>query len=122
MIKIVSKEEVQKRKFGPEPHTVQFNDDGVWYAYLYAGKIESVLCVSDKHGGKYISSCYTSPEYRKRGLQSSLIMRVCEDYPESKIIAHCLQSSKRVFEGCGFYCYKTVNYKYGTQYFMRLDR
>lgn len=118
MIKIVSKKEVQECGFKPEPHTVQFTDDGNWYAYLYGDRIVSVLCVSDKHGGKYISSCYTLPEYRKRGLQSMLITQVCEDYPNQKIIAHCLASSMKVFAGCGFEHYKTIEYKHGTQYFM----
>lgn len=123
MIKMVSLEEIKACGFKPEPHTVAFGGDvEEWFAYTLGDKIVSVLGVSDRHGGKYISSCYTLPEYRRRGLLSMLILEVIDRYEGQKLVSHCLESSKDIFARCGFMCYKTVNYKHGTQYFMRRDR
>ena len=121
MIERVSVDEVKACGFKPEPHTVAFDGADEWFAYRVGENIAAVLGVSDRHGGKYISSCYTAPEYRRRGLQSMLVLYVCELYPNCKKIAHCLDSSKHIFEQCGFQHYRTVYYKYGTQYFMKRE-
>ena len=122
MIKSVSLNEIKSCNFRPEPHTVSFDADvQEWFAYVLGDKIVSVLGVSDRHGGKYISSCYTLPEYRKRGLLSMLILEVADRYKGQKIIAHCLKSSRDIFAKCGFTHYRTVEYKHGTQYFMKKE-
>lgn len=119
----VTLEQIKERNFKPEKHTVAFLDDAdEWYGYIVGGKIRSVLGVSNRHGGKYIQSCYTEPEYRRRGLLCSLISYVCDLYnDDNKMIVHCLASSKGAFEACGFEHYRTVYFKHGTQWFMKKE-
>lgn len=124
MIEVVSFDDVRACHFKPEPHTVslsKYDPRETWYAYKIDGKIVSVMSVSEKHGGIYIGEMYTIPEYRRRGLNSLMIMNVCEMYPNRKKIAHCLNTSKKIMEGCGFVHYKTVYYKHGTQYYMKKE-
>lgn len=117
--------DIKACKFKPEAHTVQFvngdaNDE--WFAYKVNGKIVACISVANKHGGKYIGSVFTDFPYRKQGIAAKLIRFVsCELYPREKCLAHCLITSKRIFESCGFVHYKTVYYKHGTQYFVKRE-
>lgn len=117
--------EIKACNFKPEPHTVQFNFDekNEWFAYKVDGDIVAVLSIARKHGGMYIGSLFTDFPYRRNGIAEKLI-RFATDilYPCDKFICHALISSKRIFEKCGFVHYKTVYFKHGTQYFMKLER
>lgn len=119
MIEKISLEEVQSYNFILDPHTVSLKDNGEWWGFKIDGRVISVLCVSDKHGGKYFSENYTDPEYRGQGYFTKLLDYVSNQvYKDYKCIAHCLKSSKNCYERCGYTHYKTREFKYGTQYFM----
>ena len=123
MIRKSSKEEVKNCGFNPEAHTVGFSMDGDYYVYELGQKIVSTIRVRTVNGKKLIEGVYTSPQYRHRGIMHLLLNHVINvEYPNDTLFAHCLISSKRIFEDCGFVHYHTVFYKHGTQYFMRLDR
>lgn len=121
MIKKVTQKYVKSLEWKPEPHTIGFDNVGDWYMYYVDGHPAGTLCVTDKNRCKYICSCYTHPDYRRRGILLSLIKYVCIIYSGSPITAHCLKSSKRVFEKAGFEHYNTVYWKHGTQYYMRKE-
>jgi GNAT superfamily N-acetyltransferase len=126
IIEQVSFDEIKACRFKPEPHTVSFvgkaDAADTWYAYKVSGKIAGCISVADKHGGKYIGSVYTDFPYRRRGIAEAMIRFVADSlYPKNKCIAHCLITSKRIFEKCGFIHYKTVYYKHGTQYFEKRE-
>lgn len=124
-IEIVDFDDVKRCGFKPAPHTVSFvkEDGAVWYAYKIDGQIAGVLTVANKHGGRYIGTVYVDYPYRNRGIATKMVKYIiAQEYPFDKCIAHCLISSRRIFERLGFEHYRTVDYKHGTQYFMRLER
>lgn len=126
VIEMVAPDEVKACGFKPEPHTVSFTgaaDPGdTYYAYKIDGRIAGVLTVANKHGGKYIGKVFTDFPYRGRGIATKLIKYIImQEYPGEKFIAHALITSKRIFERLGFECYKTVPFKHGTQYFMKME-
>ena len=124
-IKAVDFDIVKQCGFKPFSHTVEFVYDpkDTWYAYCVDGNIAAVISVSQKHGGMYIGVVYTDYPYRRKGIAEKLIRFVTEVlYPDSVFVTHALVTSKRIFEKCGFEHYRTVAFKYGTQYFMRLER
>lgn len=105
----------------PEPHTVALKDDGEWWGCISEdGRLLSVVCVSEKHGGKYFSETYTPPEYRHKGLCTTLLVFLAKtQYKNDLLIAHCLNASVNCYKAAGFKHYKTREFKYGTQYFMK---
>lgn len=114
--------DVKACHFKPEAHTVSLKDDGEWWAMLDEGKIVSVLCVSDKHGGKYFSENYTEPDYRGKGLFTTLLDVVANKvYNDCYKVAHCLIASKGCYKRCGFELFNTRYFKHGTQYYMRKE-
>ena len=121
MIKEITKQDIALANFKPESHTVAFSDEGDWIGYYVGNKLVGVLCVCDRHGGKYISSCFTQKEFRSIGVMTSLVKYVIMKYPTDILIAHCLISSRNIFKKLDFIEYKCVNYRHGTQYFMRRD-
>lgn len=125
MICRVSKDDVRACGFDPEPHTTSFGYDGDWLAYKVGDRIVSVLVVRKVAGKNIVSGCYTLPEFRGRGLMHLLVDYISHEdevYKGQRMFAHCLISSKHIFEDCGYVYYRTVNYKHGAQHFMRLDR
>lgn len=120
MIRRTSREEVAQQGFRPEEHTTAFNYDGDWWCYQYGDRVVAVLCVRMVSKKFIITSVYTLPEFRGRGIMHNLVDFVSNSvYEQNTIYAHCLISSKRIFEDCGYLHYHTVPYKHGTQYFMK---
>lgn len=118
-IKIIGIEDVEKCKFKPEPHTVALKDKGCWWALLLNGEIVSVVCVSDKHGGKYYSEVFTPVEHRNRGYSTKLIRFLANKiYKNYYQIAHCLKASVNVFDRAGFRLKTIRRFKHGNQFFM----
>lgn len=121
-IKKITLDDVKACKFKPEPHTVSLKDNGEWYAVEKDKEIISVLCVSDKHGGKYLSENYTKPEFRGKGVFTMLLNFIVNTlYKNDLIIAHCLKASVNCYKRVGFTHYNTREFKYGTQYYMRRE-
>lgn len=122
-IKAVKKEYVQSMKWKPEPHTVALKDDGEWWGIFDDSEnLMGVVCVSNKHNGKYFSETYTAPEYRNKGYCSMLISYLAKNiYPNDLLIAHCLKSSKHCFQLAGFKQYNFREFKHGNQYFMKRE-
>lgn len=113
--------EVQAYNFQPEPHTVAFTDYGVWFGYEVDGKVVAVACVCDKKTGKYVSQCFTQKEFRGNGYLTILLNHICEVYANYGLKAHCLASSRKIFEKAGFVCTSVRPFKYGTQWHMKLE-
>ena len=114
---------VEKQKWKPEQHTVSLKDDGEWWGCISGEILKSVVCVSDKHGGKYFSEVYTPPEYRRKGYCTLLLKCLANEvYGEQLLIAHCLKSSVGCFWSAGFRIYKKRYFKHGDQYYMKRKR
>ena len=110
---------VRSQKWKPEPHTVALADDGEWWGLFDGDNLVSVLCVSDKHGGKYFSENYTAPEYRNKGYFCMLLNYVANVvYAGHKCIAHCLMASYNCYMLVGFKYQKTRYFKHVTQLYM----
>ena len=118
-IKAITQEQVIACNFKPEPHTVSLKDDGCWWALMDGDEILSVVCVSNKNGGKCYSQVYTPPNHRGNGYSTKLIRTLSEKiYAKEYQIAHCLKASVNIFYNAGF-ALKTIRYfKHGNQYFM----
>lgn len=119
----ILKEDVQAQGWKPEPHTVSLKDDGDWWGCVDSeGKILSVVCVSEKHGGKYFSETFTPIQYRHSGLCSALLKYLAEQvYKDDLLIAHCLRASVNCYKFAGFRLEKVREFKYGNQYFMKRE-
>lgn len=113
--------EVQACNFHPEPHTVALKDYGAWFGYEVDGQVVAVACVCDKKTGKYVSECFTLKEFRGKGYLTAILKHICELYANCGLKAHCLASSRNVFEKAGFVCTAIRPFKYGTQWHMKLE-
>lgn len=122
-IRKVTLEQVQACGFKPEPHTVAFKEsEGQYYALLMEDEIASVLRVRLKGKTLYVGEVYTAPKWRKKGLCRTLVDMVTNEiYSGYRMTAHCLQSSKRIFERCGYVQYSQRDFPHGTQYWMKRE-
>lgn len=122
-VKKISKEVVRDQGWKPEPHTVSLKDDGEWWGCVDdEGRLLSVVCVSDKHGGKYFSETYTPPGFRNRGFCSVLLGFLAKtEYKNELLIAHCLKASFNCYKSAGFNLFNIRKFKHGDQYFMKRE-
>lgn len=120
MIRRCTKSEIADCQFHPEPHTTWFGYDGDWWCYEYGGRIVACIVVRNVRNKNVVAGVYTLPEYRRRGIMHQLIDYVTNvAYAGQDMYAHCLISSKRVFEDCGYVHYRTTPYPHGAQYSCR---
>lgn len=118
----ILKSDVLAQKWKPESHTVSLKDDGEWWGVFDSGLLLSVVCISEKHGGKYFSETFTPVQYRGRGLCSALLKYLAEQvYKNDLLIAHCLKASVNCYKFAGFHLEKVREFKYGNQYFMKRE-
>ena len=119
----IRKEDVIAQNWKPEPHTVSLKDEGEWWGCISEdNRLLSVVCVSDKHGGKYFSETFTPVEYRGKGLCSTLLGYLAKQiYKDDLLIAHCLKASVNCYKFAGFKLEKVRHFKYGDQYFMKKE-
>lgn len=94
---------------------VAYRDKGVWFGEYQDGKLVGITNLD----GKKIKSVYVLPEYRHRGIAYKLINEASQGIDGCYTLA--LDTSKSIFEKCGFKVIKKKEFKLGNVYTMRKE-
>lgn len=91
---------------------VKYEDKGIWFGEYRDGKLVGITNLHNKK----IKSVYVLPEYRNQGIAYKLINEASQGVEGCHTLA--LDTSKNVFEKCGFKVIKKHEYKLGNVYTM----
>ena len=92
---------------------VKYQDSGLWFGEYQDGKLVGITNLNKNK----IKSVYVLEEYRHKGIAKRLIEEAMSYCDNCTTLA--LDTSKNIFESCGFKVVKETKCKFGNVYYMK---